>query len=364
MMDLGTRSWACFWMVFALSMAFAVTARAQTDEKKEAAKEEFNKGAELFANEQYPQAATRFQAAYDLYPDPAYLYNLGASHQRAESWRDAVVAFDSYLEVAGADLSDKLRAEVTRLRDLCDKAHKGRQVTVVCESAPAGAQAKIEGPKNTYECKTPCSVKTEPGLTVVTFKHEGATRVDQATTGPGDTWTAKADLMALEDDDPRGTLVVNVDLDGVTVQVGGKTIAVGAVVELPPGTYVVRVTHPEHPVRMTEVLVAEGKEAIENVQLLPVRDGPSGQSVAGWTLLGVGGATLIAGAVMGGLALKAQSDAEGLATDGPFDADGFDRFNGSKNAAKNRALTADILFGVAAASLTTGLLLWLLDGDE
>jgi tetratricopeptide (TPR) repeat protein len=70
-------------------------------------------------------------------------------------------------------------------------------------------------------------------------------------------------------------------------------------------------------------------------------------------LLSIGGASLVAGGVFGGLALAAQSDFEDAAPDDPGRVDQRDQ-------AQDRALVADVLFGVGGVAVASGLLLWVL----
>ncbi|MGF1510219.1 MAG: hypothetical protein ACFB9M_12035 [Myxococcota bacterium] len=72
-------------------------------------------------------------------------------------------------------------------------------------------------------------------------------------------------------------------------------------------------------------------------------------------LLSVGGASLIAGGVFGGLALSAENDFEEADMTDP------DRI-GFANDARDRALVADVLLGVGAASTVTGVLLLIFRG--
>ena len=84
--------------------------------------------------------------------------------------------------------------------------------------------------------------------------------------------------------------------------------------------------------------------------------GPSGRTTAGWITVAVGGAAVAGGAVMGTFASDkadrfkdvGESDRQALREDG-----------------KSQALIADILFGVGAAAVATGLVLILTDrGDD
>lgn len=85
----------------------------------------------------------------------------------------------------------------------------------------------------------------------------------------------------------------------------------------------------------------------------PPPPGLSGQSVAGWVLVGTGLVGLAGGGVMGFLA--------GDAADKFSESTDFEDKTDFRDQAESRALVADVLYGVGAAATITGLILIVLD---
>jgi hypothetical protein len=89
-------------------------------------------------------------------------------------------------------------------------------------------------------------------------------------------------------------------------------------------------------------------------------DSEDGGRVWTWVALGVGGAAGIAGAVIGGAALSKKSTLEDRCEGNhcpPASA-------GEADTIKSMNLTADVLFGVAAAGIVTGVILFFVEGDD
>jgi len=88
-------------------------------------------------------------------------------------------------------------------------------------------------------------------------------------------------------------------------------------------------------------------------------DGP--ERVWTWVALGVGGAAAIAGGAIGGAALAKRKDLEAE------NCDGQSCYQSSKSegdSIEKMNLTADVLFGVAAAGIVTGIVLFFVEPDE
>ncbi|MBN2714277.1 MAG: tetratricopeptide repeat protein [Deltaproteobacteria bacterium] len=120
-----------------LSVAFS-TARAQYPTQDDAAKEAYQEAKQLFENEKYQEAASRFRAAYELKPSWKILYNIGQSEAAAKNHGLALEAFEMFLSEGGDDIytdrREQVIAEVDRLR---------RMVGYVQVKAPKGAVVYI-----------------------------------------------------------------------------------------------------------------------------------------------------------------------------------------------------------------------------
>ncbi len=341
-------------IVPALLLLVTVTAWAKPPSpEKAAALEEYAKGEELFGAGKFDAAATRFKAAFDHYPDPAYLFNIATCYERAVRWPLAIRYYDMFLEKApDSPAADRVRG----LRDAAVKAREARRVTIKLVTDPPGATASVSAPSGDTQCETPCTVKTDPGAISIMLTLGSVVRKLQKTLAPSATWDTKVS-MAAADSDPTGTLVIDVDVIGAMAQVGGRIVASGAKVRLPVGVHKVIVTHKDYKSWTSKVDVGLGKVTTVSVQLNPASEGRT-QKVAGWITMGAGGVLLVGGVVSGALALTAFDNAKDL-ENGPFTAKNELEFEKHKDKADTRALAADVTLGLAAAALTTGLVLWL-----
>ncbi|MCS6913287.1 MAG: hypothetical protein RMK29_08370 [Myxococcales bacterium] len=82
----------------------------------EAAGRHFAAAQEAFSKGSYAQAAESFQAAYDITRDPALLFNIGESWQRAGQLQRALASYRAYL-TAQPQASDRPEVE-RRIREL------------------------------------------------------------------------------------------------------------------------------------------------------------------------------------------------------------------------------------------------------
>ncbi len=78
-----------------------------------------------------------------------------------------------------------------------------------------------------------------------------------------------------------------------------------------------------------------------------------------WVAWGIGGAALVTGAVLGGVALGRYDDARALAARSPLDDADWRRFKGLQSDVRGFSAGADIGFGLALAGAIVGTVLWL-----
>ncbi|HUT77747.1 MAG TPA: tetratricopeptide repeat protein, partial [Polyangia bacterium] len=144
--------------LLALLLASPVPVRA--DAAKDKAKAAFTQGTNLFESGDYREAAKAFRSAYELSPHWKLLYNIAQCEAAAKNYGPALEAFESYMVSGGdevpADRQDEVRREIARLRDLCgdveidappgsdvfvDDAKRGR--TPIAGGIPVGAGVHI-----------------------------------------------------------------------------------------------------------------------------------------------------------------------------------------------------------------------------
>jgi tetratricopeptide (TPR) repeat protein len=86
-----------------LSPVFLTLLLIAADDGKEEAKRLINEGNQAFALQDYRSALDSFQKAYDAYPSPKILVNLGETHRSLGNWAQAVSCFEQFLREAKSD---------------------------------------------------------------------------------------------------------------------------------------------------------------------------------------------------------------------------------------------------------------------
>jgi hypothetical protein len=174
-----------------------------------------------------------------------------------------------------------------------------------------------------------------------------------------------------------GTLLIKCPVGGATVLVDGVrvgTAPVEAPITVRLGEREVTVKHEGREIHREVVRIAGGEQVKVVVEAVPAPqpavepapapapvtedDGP--KRVWTWVALGIGGAAGIAGGIVGGLSLKRTDDFIGECGDHtcpPSEAD-------ERDSIKTMSLTADILYGVAAAGIITGVILFFVEPDD
>ncbi|MBN2530772.1 MAG: tetratricopeptide repeat protein [Deltaproteobacteria bacterium] len=255
---------------FLIAIIWGGTALAQdTAMRDAAAREAYADAKNLFENEKYEDAASRFREAYALKPSWKILYNIGQCEAAAKNHGLALEAFERYLSEGGDDIfterREKVISEVDRLRRMVGyvqvKAPDGtiifindieRGTSPILMGLPvsAGVQHKIRGTWNNEE------------LPAQNFRVTGAQTVVVEFSSPTENTDAS---------------------DETIVQ---PVIPVDTSVEKDPPT----AAPPE------ESMTTAKSDKFRKMRLV------------GWILTGVGAGTLIGGGVLGGMAISKNND--------------------------------------------------------
>jgi PEGA domain len=114
---------------------------AQTSDVKAASREHFNKGVSAFDAKRFGEAAEEFNAAYQLSPAFAVLYNIGQVNVALGRSVEAVDAYEKYLKQGASAIpserKQRVAAEIDRQRT--------RIGTVVVRTVPNGAELRVDG---------------------------------------------------------------------------------------------------------------------------------------------------------------------------------------------------------------------------
>lgn len=192
--------------------------------------------------------------------------------------------------------------------------------------------------------------------------------------------TGKTELAALEARIPRVVVEVEPEAAGLQVTLDSAALprALGEPVEVDPGDHTVAAKAPGYLDAKVTVAAPEGRETVVHVVLSPIAKsggartdtpegpaadgGPSGLRIASIALMAVGGAGLAAGGAMGIVSLLKTSDADdrfetcGLPCKGEIES--LDQEAATLGTASIIGLSA------GAAVLATGIVLFVLDGDD
>src|SRR5689334_7976230 len=98
------------WTVLLLCLVVGV-AHAGPKEQKEAIKR-FDKANALYKAEQYQEALYLYQAAYELFPSPSFLYNRALAKEKTFDYEGCTLDFEQYISSGGEDAVEaKTRAD-------------------------------------------------------------------------------------------------------------------------------------------------------------------------------------------------------------------------------------------------------------
>ena len=105
------------WIVAFSVWGTAVSAHAQSDDER--ARTHFEAGRSYYDQARYAEAASEFQASYDLSPHPELLLNISQAQERALNYDGAIDAAERYL-VANPKAADRKTVEerIASLREL------------------------------------------------------------------------------------------------------------------------------------------------------------------------------------------------------------------------------------------------------
>ncbi len=331
-------------LLLILALLVVAAARADLpDVSATAAKERFESGRVHFRAGRFDPAAELFLEAYATFADPAYLFNVALCYERSGRWGLAVMYYDRFLAVAPGSAAT---AEVETRRTAAEAARRAEQSWVTVTTTPPGAAVRIASAGGDVTCESPCRQAVDPGPVTVSARFgraPGPVQERHATRpmGASDAWTV--DLEAA-----LGTLVV----EGDDARVDGASVAAGEPLTVFAGEHTVQ--RGDGPTRT--VAVTEGATVRVTAGARPPT---AALRAAGWSLVGVGAATVVAGAVLAGLAQGDYDDGIAL-TGGPATDDARDSLDALRGSVSRYSLGADLSLGLGGAALVSGLtlLLW------
>lgn len=350
-----------------------VAADAQSD--RELAATLVEQGTALFDQGEFEEAAIVFQQAYNLDPHPVLMYNIARTHQEMgdlpaalEFFRN-VLAFDPDEPVAEA-ARNRIRDVESALRqqgydpltvETGDYVPRG-SLTVV--TVPEGAGVSVD---DAYVGISPTGLPVlDAGEYTVHVTLDGYYPVTAVVEVRGGRDTLRTfsleERTSLDNYVPpqAGYLTVLTPEPGMTVSLDGQARGTSPLeaIGVTPGRYAITVTGENYRNWTDSVVVVAGEETRVLAQMtrIPGTEDRTAERrrAASHALLGTGGGLIVAGGVVGVLAL----DAASTYRDDPASSERRDL----RDAAQTRALVADIAIGTGVAALGTGLVLRLTSG--
>lgn len=107
--------------------------------------EAYNDGKAAYDAGEYKKALKLFLEAQSLYPSPVFHYNVGLCHEAMESWDQAVISYEAYLQsynsAFGEDPEDKANTEnkIERIQKIIEAEELAEQAEDDEDDAPAPA---------------------------------------------------------------------------------------------------------------------------------------------------------------------------------------------------------------------------------
>ncbi len=177
-------AWICIMTAAALAVLVPVASAQRqrqpsgpTAEARERAREAYGRGQRLFNEGNFEDAEAAFLEAYDAVPNPVVLVGVGESRERLDNVEGAIEIFQRYL-TERPDAPDRARIEGKI------EALRNRPGTLVISSRPAGATIVLDGVPT--DEVTPAEVEASAGEHSVELRfdtYDPASETVQVTAG-------------------------------------------------------------------------------------------------------------------------------------------------------------------------------------
>ncbi len=322
-------------------------------------------------NRRYSQAVEGFKKAYEITKDPAYLYNVAAL--LLLRLKDPAGAWDYAMRYRDEARSDEERREA---EDLIAQAEAELQKThgrLVVSTLPTGADLWLDEVSATHRL-TRTTVWLRPGSYTVIARAAGhAEARTPVVVRLGVTNEVTIRLVA-----EQATLEVLSQTPACRVRVDERDLGQTPVrVALDPGSHVIRAEAEGYNPFEQRVVLGPGESLVVRADLLPiarevvtaplpakpepppVREAPSeagwDQRTWSWAAIGGGAALVVAGTVLYGVAYKEMKDAGNARDQATYDS--------QVSSARKKGYAAYALWGVGAAAVGAGLVLYFTAAD-
>jgi hypothetical protein len=187
-------------VVAALVLALPPAAGAQPAEVRAQAQQKAAQGAALADQGKHAEAVQLFRDAYQLYPNPGYLYNLGIAYQALGDDVQALRELETFLDKAQKVAPEFIADAVAQAREI-----RKRILIVEVRCSEAGALVAIDG-KEAGRTPLGRSLRARPGLHRLVVSKPGFASYEKEVVGQqGEELTVEATLRPARLAGPDGT---------------------------------------------------------------------------------------------------------------------------------------------------------------
>jgi tetratricopeptide (TPR) repeat protein len=271
----------------------------------------YAEGSTAYNADDFAKAAQKFEEAYSLIPDPAYLFNIGQAYRQQKDCVKAADAFKKFVALAPDAPNIGNAKDLLKEVNMCAIFVEGRRLM--------GAGRPAEACEKFGE-----AYKADPDA-VGTLLNLGLCNEQIGKLATAAEWFRKAEKKGAEVNLPEAVDQAKQHLEGIStkipkldividpanpkavVKLDGKTITTLKAVEVDPGRHTVDVEAPKMaPATKTVELALEGKQTAR-LSLLPLGTGGTPSNRLAY-ILGGAGLTLWVGTAVLGFVGKAQYD--------------------------------------------------------
>lgn len=299
------------------AVLLALSLPAQAEDEVEKARTYFDAGQQAYKAGDYVNAASAFEQAYKLFPNPAITFSIGQSYRlqyfvdrKPKYLRLAIDAYKRYLreEDKGARRDDALEHLTSLEAQLSRIESEGEKVVVQQEEQPTrlmvtsqtdGAMASIDGGDPE---EIPVTREVTPG------QHRIVVSADGYFSKSKRVHAVEGQLVVTETTLEAKPASVDIRApDGADVRIDGRLVGVaplGGPLALEAGKHSIVVSDAGRHVYKTDVDVGRGDEKTVEAEL-----DRTAQRTAAWWFLGAGAASFIGTGVVIGIALVSEGQA-------------------------------------------------------
>ena len=248
--------------------------RQKMQEFLKAGKEEYEKG-------NFESAIPFLKKAHEIYPNPAFHYRIGLAYERSGHPAEALEYYRRFLKQAPeTDKRGQVEKTIARLEE---QVAEQSRATIRIESSPAGAEVSIGDGSNKTRGTTPMQMHVEPGELKLVVEKAGRQSVSELVeVEAGKSYQYSYTLPPIEE--PNFPPEKAGEIRPLTVAF------LGAGVALPVGALIfesaTRCTLDEEKARASD-LCTEGGYIVHKAGF--------------WSMVGVGGASLVTGGILWGV---------------------------------------------------------------